>query len=892
MTIAFDDLTRALGGRYRFEREVARGAMGVVYLAEDLKHHRQVAIKVLNPDLAVELGAERFLREIEIAAQLNHPHILPLFDSGVANGLLYYVMPYVSGESLRERLNREKQIPLDDAVQIAREIAHALDYAHRRGVVHRDIKPENILLVDQQAVVADFGVCRAMQAAGGEKLTRTGIAIGTPAYMSPEQASGSEELDGRSDTYSLGCLVYEMLAGQAPFNGPTVDSVIRQHLAAEAPNIIHIRPSVPPRIAEAVNRALAKTPADRFSRAAAFAEALTRDESAEVHGAAADKRRWVVAVGAAVAVVGVAMAMSLMSGTNRAEDNEAASRVMVMPFENRTSLTDLDPLGAMVAEWVTQGLTEAPFLTVLDRSGGQAATHRLVAGATPVDAAREAGAAVVVAGSYFLQGDSLQFHSQIASTTDGSILFSIGGVVAPRSRPLDGAAQMRERVLTALASLHNKDIASFDMRFAQPPAYAAYREYTEGLELYLKTEGDAARHFEQAAALDTSFLTADLWAAQTWVGYDNAKVGPILDRVRLRHSRLTRFDRARLERLESDVASDNTRGYSAALRMLEAVPGSLDARREAAIYSMRVMRGREALQRLQELEPGRGLMRHWVDYWSASAWIHHMLGEHREELAAARRGRELSPGNGHFRLLEMRALAALGRVAELDSAARADFPAFPGRTGVTARVIAGELLAHSDSVSSRRLALYAAEVLAARAPTERTWQEWLEQHRDLTNLSGDREVYLANPLEPRDVRSTLKSAHDEWLHQRAELALLLGDPDEAERLAAQIGDPDAHRLLPARVAAALGKGAAARVAMIKAEQRYLRHWQNLRGLALDRAGVFLRLGDKDTALDILSEGLTRGLIPDSRWGNDGHARSDLAPLWSDPQFLALIKPRR
>ncbi|OGT99109.1 MAG: hypothetical protein A2085_04190, partial [Gemmatimonadetes bacterium GWC2_71_10] len=279
-------LQAALAGRYVIERELGRGGMGAVYLAEDLKHHRPVAIKVLHPELAGTLGSERFLREIELSARLTHPHILPLHDSGEAAGFLYYVMPYVEGESLRDRLAREKQLPIEDALQIAREVADALSYAHSHDVVHRDIKPENILLAAGHAVVADFGIARAITAAGGEKLTETGLAIGTPMYMSPEQAAGSRDLDGRSDLYSLGCVLYEMLAGQPPFTGPTVESVIHQHLAVEPPAVTNLRPAVPASVVAALARALAKTPADRFNPVALFGEALGRRASAATPTAA------------------------------------------------------------------------------------------------------------------------------------------------------------------------------------------------------------------------------------------------------------------------------------------------------------------------------------------------------------------------------------------------------------------------------------------------------------------------------------------------------------------------------------------------------------------------------------------------------------------------------
>ena len=277
-------LQESLASRYRIERELGSGGMAVVFLAEDIRHRRRVALKVLRPELAAEIGPGRFLREIETAARLSHPHILPIHDSGEAGGFLYYVMPYVEGESLRGRLAREKQLPLDDALRIAREVADALSYAHSLGVVHRDIKPENILLQSGHAVVSDFGIARAVTAAASDTrtatLTAAGTALGTPGYMSPEQATGSPDLDGRSDLYSLGCVLYEMLAGQPPFTGPTVESLLHQHLTAEAPSITAIRPAVPGWVAAAVQRALAKTPADRFSPVALFAEALAPRESA------------------------------------------------------------------------------------------------------------------------------------------------------------------------------------------------------------------------------------------------------------------------------------------------------------------------------------------------------------------------------------------------------------------------------------------------------------------------------------------------------------------------------------------------------------------------------------------------------------------------------------
>ncbi|MES2521869.1 MAG: serine/threonine-protein kinase [Gemmatimonadota bacterium] len=267
-------LFAALAERYTLQREIGVGGSSTVYLADDRKHRRPVAIKVLHQELSSALGAARFAHEVEIAARLRHPHILPLFDSGEAADQLYYVMPFVDGESLRARLDREGHLPIDDAVRLAREIADALSYAHAHDVVHRDIKPDNILLESGHAVVADFGIARALSESGSARLTGTGMSIGTPQYMSPEQASGERDVDGRADLYALGCVLFEMLGGEPPFSGPTMESVVRQHIVAEPRPITELRPGVPPDVSAALTRAMAKNPADRFTPVSRFAEAL------------------------------------------------------------------------------------------------------------------------------------------------------------------------------------------------------------------------------------------------------------------------------------------------------------------------------------------------------------------------------------------------------------------------------------------------------------------------------------------------------------------------------------------------------------------------------------------------------------------------------------------
>jgi eukaryotic-like serine/threonine-protein kinase len=310
-------LATALGGRYRIDRELGRGGMATVLLADDLRHGRKVALKVLRPEIAHPANAHRFLREIRIAAQLQHPNILPLIDSGEAEGLTYFVMPYVPGESLRNRLDREKQLPLADALQIARETADALSYAHEHGVIHRDIKPENILLGSGHALVTDFGIARAISEVAGNNLTETGIAVGTPTYMSPEQASGTGEFDHRTDVYSLGCVLYEMLTGSPPYTGMNAMAVMARKAVEPVPGLRVVRDTVPPLVEQVVIKALARVPADRFATARQFADALAGDQHAlgppQRREDGSSRKRWLLA-GALTAVVLIGSIYALVAG--------------------------------------------------------------------------------------------------------------------------------------------------------------------------------------------------------------------------------------------------------------------------------------------------------------------------------------------------------------------------------------------------------------------------------------------------------------------------------------------------------------------------------------------------------------------------------------------------
>jgi TolB-like protein len=505
-----DHLKTALADRYRVDREIGRGGMAHVFLAHDLKLDRPVAIKVLRPDLAAVLGGDRFLREITLAAKLEHPHILGLYDSGEADGILYYVMPYVEGESLRDRLNREKQLPVDEALQISREVADALSFAHARGVIHRDIKPENILLRAGHAVVADFGIARAVDAAGGERLTETGVTLGTPTYMSPEQAAGSQDLDGRSDLYALGCVLYEMLAGQPPFTGPTVESMIHQHLAVEPPNVTSIRPAVPSWVAAALQRSLAKTPADRFNPVAQFSDALragapTPLAVAESARTARSPLRLGLIVAGVLAVIAVAWFVGrtqLRSGATNYE------RIAVLPLDNQTG----DSGQAFFADGMAREL-----IGVLTDAGVHVLGYRAAASyrhsTLPVSRiAEELSVDAIVTGTVLQAGDVVQVAVELIDPSNDESLWA-----RTFSRPAPEVITLQHEIALEIAQGIHARLTPDQEQYlgtARPVDPKAYAQYLLGQEQLNQRRHETIRrsidHLQRSLTLDSTFAPA--WA--------------------------------------------------------------------------------------------------------------------------------------------------------------------------------------------------------------------------------------------------------------------------------------------------------------------------------------------------------------------------------------------
>jgi tetratricopeptide (TPR) repeat protein len=540
-------LNDSLAGRYRVERELGRGGMASVFLARDLKHDRLVALKVLDPALAAATVPERFQREIAMAARLTHPHILPLHDSGVADGLLYYVMPYVEGETLRDRLRREKQLPVQDAVRITREVADALDCAHAHGLIHRDIKPENILLESGHAVVSDFGIARVVTATGGAGLTGSGIAVGTPAYMSPEQASGSHDLDRRSDLYSLGCVLYEMLAGQPPFTGPTAASLTHQHVSVTPRLVTDLRPGVPPSVTSALQRVLAKTPADRFETAARFAAAL---ESTPV-GSAVDTAAATVAlprrrrpmrwglVGVAV-LLALAAAAAWMRWRPPGGSAHPAKKDWLLVAEFQGPPDDTTLAGA-ARSLVSAALDQSEIVATVPREQVQVALERagrpLTTRVTP-DIAHElayrSAVRAVLEGEIQRIGSGYSVVLRVVDAESLAVIVSEQGTAADENALIPRLGRMAERLRRDLGERRDVLAATRPMTDIATPSFEAYRIWLQGERLR-----QGAADWDGAIALYHEALRLDPGFASAWIG-----IGAAQANVGRRDSALAAYDRA------------------------------------------------------------------------------------------------------------------------------------------------------------------------------------------------------------------------------------------------------------------------------------------------------------------------------------------------------------
>jgi len=871
MTDVVDRLQTALSARYRIEREVGAGGMATVYLAQDLKHDRQVAVKVLRTELAAALGKERFLQEIKIAAGLHHPHILPLFDSGEADGFLFYVMPYEEGQSLREKLGREGELPITETVRILKDVVDALAHAHKRGVVHRDIKPDNVLLSDRHAMVTDFGVAKAVsEARGREQLTTAGVALGTPAYMAPEQAAADPHIDHRADIYAVGALAYELLTGRPPFLGTTPQMVLSAHIAENPEPVTKFREAVPPALELLVLRCLEKKPADRWQSAEEMLphlEALATPSGGTTPigtiGIDRPRRRWGV-IGLATAVVVVLAAVVVAKWIPFGGGVELnPNRVLVIPFDNRTGDESLEQIGAMAADWLTEGLWElagvvepVPVEQVRQLLRAQA-EGSAAPGMNTEGLAEATGAGTVVSGSYYQRGDSLEFQAQVFSAIEGTILGGTQPVSGSVEDPGKAIGLMRGYVTGILAARFDPLMRIEIPASVRPPSYEAFQAYSSGLSAWV--DGDfteALRHLERASALDTTYVRASILAISAYHNLGQLAVAESLAVEAGKSSEgLSAYDRLRLDFILASLRGDRVGAYRAVREAARLVPGGTT--HWAAIgNAVDVNRPREALEIQVELQPHipNAPGSSPVFYWNSLTSAHHLLGDHHSELAVARSGREAWPSLLPVGAYEVRALAGLGDIETLSELIEESLTLRPERGWTPADVIRTayrELVVHGYPEE-------AGQVLG-RA------YEWHEGRRledaqsELGRFDLAQTQYLDGQLDEAgrsmEGLATEFPENVDYLGYLGVIAARQGDQQGARQLAGQLRD---------------------------FEQPYIRGRHTLW-----RARIFSLLGDKDGAVALIREALSQGRT----YGLGLHADLDFQSLWDHPPYQELMRPK-
>jgi serine/threonine-protein kinase len=617
------------------ERELGRGGMGTVYLAVDRKHGRRVAIKLLPPDVAAAVGPERFLREIGIAARLSHPHILPLHDSGHAAGLLYYVMPYVEGVSLRGRLDRPPSLSVDESVRIAREIADALGHAHAHGVIHRDVKPANILLHEGHALLADFGVARA---ADDRQITDSGLPVGTAAYASPEQAAGSRIVDPRSDVYALGCVLYEMLAAGSGSGHELLERRFREAL----PSPSSLRPDVPAWLDQALARAMAPRPEERFGTAVEFRDALSTPRAAPARPSiearpGPGRLWWMVAGAAALAAIGAALAF--LPGRLH---HPHTRQVVVAGFENKTGDSALSPIGDIAIDYIARGLAATRLMqgvydaraTALE--AGQPVRMGVAAGR---ELARQIGAGTVLGGSYYREGDSLHFEAQLVDAASGKLILSLEPVVGSLHEQTRVVESLRQRVMAGFAAVFQPAFGDWQAT-SVPPTYQAYQDMLAASDdLWQFNPEIAVGHLRRAIAEDSSYTGAKASLAYALAGLHACSAVDSLARAMAQAGdRLLPADQGWMSYAQADCRHDVPGKLAAAKTVLGAAPQSVGFTALAGINAIELSRPREALQILRRFDAERAPLspQQRNVYWSFVGYAYHDLGEFDKELQAAR----------------------------------------------------------------------------------------------------------------------------------------------------------------------------------------------------------------------------------------------------------------
>jgi len=815
-----DQLQSALGTSYTLERELHGGGMSRVFVAEDETLGRKVVVKVLAPELASSVNFERFKREITLAARLQHPHIVPVLSAGEVDGVPYFTMPFVEGESLRVRI-AHGELPVPEALALLRDIAKALDYAHSKGVIHRDIKPDNVLLTGGSAAVTDFGVAKAISSSthGGNTLTSIGVALGTPAYIAPEQASADPTTDHRADIYAFGVTAYEMLAGQPPFTARSTQQLLAAHATHVPTPLDRMRPALPRAVVELVMRCLEKRPADRPQSARELISALDSVATPSRIGALDTSKerstpaRWIGIAGVLVAVV-VAIAIPFLSRARGTPLN--TKRVMVAPFENVTRDTALSLVGRITSDYITEGLSQLDSVEAVPSATVLAATAANGTIANVRQFAKDQRAGTLISGSIYKQGDSLRFHAEVTDIASGKLLVSLADVAGPAGDPIRGIRLLRERLMGAIAIRDERT----SIKLQGAPRYDAYEVFMLGTERFEHQDyRGAITHLEQALAVDSTFGAAYTMLAtahsnlQQWAVTDS--VAKVAGRWR---DRMSKPDREQLDwvlaNINGDLESTHRIAQAKAARDSNWVSLWL-----TALHALYLNRPSETVRILSALKAPTG----WIPSWVALGNAHHLLGQFDDELRVGQAGNAIHPGR--LVAVELRALGAKGDMRRLhpiiDSIERASTDTvFTSADAMLTTAL--ELRAHGHESDADEILTRARQWIATRSGevAKRPSLQRTAANIFFASRQFDSAQTLYAALAVRDTSDIMARG------RMGSSAALLGDTAAARRISDELS---------------------------RITRRYTfgepSYW---------RAAIAASLGEKETAVRLLTEALARG----------------------------------